>query len=182
MTDLAAAPSPDQPLPVPAAALLALFEERGITYRLYHHEPVFTVEESLEIERDMPGAHCRNLFVRDKKGTMFLVVARNETKVDMKKLADLLGCGRLSFGSPERLWSYLGVRPGSVCPFAIINDKEKAVQIVLDQSMMAYDIVNYHPMENHMTVGLSPDDLLAYIRYTDHEPRILDLSSAQPDA
>lgn len=169
------------PLPTPAPALLALLADLDISYRLYHHQPVFTVEESLEIEREMPGAHCRNLFVRDKKGTMFLVVARNETAIDLKKLMTLLDCGRLSFGSADRLWTYLGVRPGSVCPFAVINDRNQQVRIVLDHSMMGYEIVNYHPMENHMTIGLSPDDLLTYIRHTGHEPWILDLTPAAPD-
>lgn len=172
----------DQSLPTTATALLAQLTALGISYRLYHHQPVFTVEESLEIERDMPGAHCRNLFVRDKKDRMFLVVAQNETMVDLKKLSTLLDCGRLSFGSPDRLWTYLGVRPGSVCPFSITNDKGNDVTIVLDQSMMAHDIVNYHPMENHMTIGLSPADLVRFIEQTGHAPWILDLTPAAPDA
>lgn len=169
------------PLPVPATALLAILGGLEITYRLYHHQPVFTVAESLDIERGMPGAHCRNLFVRDKKENMFLVVAQNETMIDLKKLSGLLDCGRLSFGSAERLWDNLGVRPGSVCPFSIINDKESAVTIVLDKAMMQNDIVNYHPMENHMTIGLSPDDLVKFIKHTGHEPLILDLAPAAPD-
>ncbi len=169
------------PLPTPASALLRILGDLDIANRLYHHQPVFTVEESLEIERDMPGAHCRNLFVRDKKEIMFLVVAQNETMIDLKKLSGLLDCGRLSFGSAERLWTHLGVRPGSVCPFAIINDKDNAVTIVLDKSMMENNIVNYHPMENHMTVGLSPDDLVKFIKYTGHEPLILDLATVAPD-
>lgn len=169
------------PLPVPAQALLAALADIGVTYNLYHHQPVFTVAESLDIERGMPGAHCRNLFVRDKKETMFLVVAQNETMIDLKKLSGLLACGRLSFGSAERLWQNLGVRPGSVCPFAIMNDKDKIVTIVLDKAMMQNDIVNYHPMENHMTIGLSPADLVKFIKYTGHEPMILDLAPAAPD-
>lgn len=171
----------DEPLPTPPQALFRVLEGLGISYRLYHHQPVFTVAESLDIERDMPGAHCRNLFVRDKKETMFLVVARNETLIDLKKLSGLLDCGRLSFGSSDRLWRHLGVRPGSVCPFSIINDKDSAVTIVLDKTMLDYDIVNYHPMENHMTIGLSPDDLVKFIKNTGHEPLILDLSPAAPD-
>lgn len=168
-------------LPTSAQQLFTILEILGISYRLYHHQPVFTVAESLDIERDMAGAHCRNLFVRDKKETMFLVVAQNETLIDLKKLPDLLGCGRLSFGSAERLWQNLGVRPGSVCPFSIINDKDKAVTIVLDAAMMQNDIVNYHPMENHMTIGLAPADLVRFIKHTGHEPLILDLSPAAPD-
>ena len=168
-------------LPTPATSLFEILAGLSISYRLYQHKPVFTVGESLGIERDIPGAHCRNLFVRDKKETMFLVVAQNETLIDLKKLSGLLECGRLSFGSADRLWNYLGVRPGSVCPFAIINDKDNAVTIVLDQAMMQNDIVNYHPMENHMTIGLTPDELIKFIEHAGHKPMILDLSPAKPD-
>ena len=168
-------------LPTPATSLFEILGGLGISYRFYEHQPVFTVGESLGIERTMPGAHCRNLFVRDKKEAMFLVVAQNETLIDLKKLSGLLDCGRLSFGSADRLWNYLGVRPGSVCPFAIINDKDNAVTIVLDQAMMENDIVNYHPMENHMTIGLSPDDLIKFIKHAGHKPVILDLTTAKPD-
>src|SRR5690606_18792615 len=116
----------------------------------YEHRAVFTVAESTALERDMPGVHCRNLFLRDKKQKMFLVVAAHETAIDLKKLPALIGADRLSFGSADRLWAYLGVRPGSVCPYAIINDKDRAVTVILDAAMMAGAIVNYHPLVNTM--------------------------------
>lgn len=167
-------------LPTSPAQLLARLTALGIAYRFYEHEAVFTVAESLEIERTMPGVHCRNLFVRDKKENMFLVVAANETAIDLKKLAPLIGAGRLSFGSAERLWTYLGVRPGSVCPYALINDRDCRVNVVLDAAMMAGDIVNYHPLLNTMTIGVAPDDLLKFIRACGHEPQIVDLTAAAP--
>lgn len=149
-------------LPTTPAQLFSFLDAHGIGYERYEHARVFTVAESAHLKNHIPGAHCRNLFLRDKKKSMFLVVAENDTPVDLKKLQDLLGCGRLSFGSAERLWTYLGVRPGSVCPFAVINDKECAVKVVLDKSMMDAKLVNYHPLVNDMTIGLSPAALRGF--------------------
>ncbi|MDH5722481.1 MAG: prolyl-tRNA synthetase associated domain-containing protein [Alphaproteobacteria bacterium] len=167
-------------LPVTPEKLFFHLEKMGISYELHHHEPLFTVEDGLEVEKGISGTHCRNLFLRDKKKAMFLVVLANETKVDLKNLADLLGSGRLSFGSAERLWEHLGIRPGSVNPFCIMNDKAGAVRIILDRDMMASDRVNYHPMDNAMTMGLSPDDLIRFINETGHKPEVLDLKPAAP--
>lgn len=164
-----------QELPTRPQDLLKMLETARITYELHHHEPIFTMAEGEHLKKSIPGVHCRNLFVRDKKGTMFLIVVANETKVDLKKLEELLGCGRLSFGSPERLWQHLGIRPGSVCPFCIINDKDKQVSLILDAAMMKADIVNYHPLDNAMSIGLAPADLLAFFGSIGREYRILDL-------
>ena len=101
---------------------------------------------------------------------------------EVKKLQNLLDCGRLSFGSPDRLWKYLGIRPGSVCPFCIMNDKDKKVRIMLDKSMMEAPRVNYHPMDNAMTIGLTPVDLIRFIEWTGHTPEIMDLSPAAPES
>lgn len=167
----------NNPLPTAPEALLARLDALGIAYRLYHHQAVFTVAESLEIERDMPGRHCRNLFVRDKKESMFLISAAIETEIDLKAMEPALGCKRLSFGSAERLWTHLGVRPGSVCPYAIINDRNKVVQPVLDASFMQDDLVNFHPLVNTMTIGVAPLDLLRFIRSTGHEPIVIDFKT-----
>lgn len=99
----------------------------------------------------------------------------------MKKLPSIIGSDRLSFGSADRLWEYLGVRPGSVCPFAVVNDTDQQVKILLDKSMMETDLVNYHPLLNTMTVSLKPADLVKYIETTGHEAHIVDLSPAKPD-
>lgn len=163
------------PLPTSPEQLFKIFDELEISYRLHRHVPIFTVAEGEHLKKKIPGIHCRNLFLADKKKTMFLVVAANETTVDLKKLQEKLGCGRLSFGSPERLWTYLGIRPGSVCPFVLLNDPEHRVLPVLDSSMMEAEIVNYHPLNNAMTVGLRPEDLLKFIAHTGHKPTILDL-------
>ena len=168
-------------LPTSKARLTSILDELGITYELYEHEPIFTVEQGEHLKASIPGLHCRNLFLRDKKKKMFLVVAANETQVDLKKLPQVLDCGRISFGSADRLWENLGIRQGSVNPFCIINDTDKNVRIILDAHMMAQPLVNYHPMDNAWTIGLSPDDLIRFIEHTDHEAEIVDLSPAAPD-
>lgn len=167
-------------LPTSPDDLFTILQELGIQYQLHRHAPIFTVEEGLPLKKSIPGLHCRNLFLRDKKEAMFLVVAANETAVDLKKLPDLLGCGRLSFGSAERLWTHMGITPGSVCPFCAINDRDHKVQVVLDAFMMKADAVCYHPLDNAMTIALAPADLLKFFAHTGHHPKILDLSAAAP--
>jgi Ala-tRNA(Pro) deacylase len=171
----------DGPLPTEPEALYARLDALGIPYALHEHPPIFTVAEGAHLKASIPGVHCRNLFVRDKKERMFLIVVPNETRLDMKKLPALLGCDRLSFGSQERLWTHLGVRPGSVCPFAIVNDTENKVRIVLDAEMMKAARVNYHPLRNHLTIGLAPEGLVRFIEACGHEARIVDLAPAAPD-
>lgn len=168
-------------MPTSPESLLGQLDEMGITYTLHHHEAVYTVEESEAIDGNIEGTHCRNLFLRDKKKKNFLVVLQNATEVDVKKLPSVIGSDRLSFGSADRLWEYLGVRPGSVCPFSVVNDTGNQVKIILDKSMMETDIVNYHPLLNTMTVGLRPADLLKFIESTGHTPHIVDFSNAKPD-
>lgn len=181
MTQTAAAPDSLAPLPTSPEAVMDRLRDLGIAFTLYHHKAVFTVAESESVEIDIPGTHCRNLFLRDKKKNNFLVVLRHETMVDIKKLPDVIGSDRLSFGSADRLWEYLGVRPGSVCPYAIINDTGGNVKILLDKSMMETDLVNYHPLLNTMTVGTTPADLIRFIESCGHVPHIVDLSPAAPD-
>jgi Ala-tRNA(Pro) deacylase len=177
----AAEPLDLQELPTSPEAVMAHLRGLGVAFTLYHHRAVFTVAESQAVEADIPGAHCRNLFLRDKKKNNFLVVLRHETAVDLKKLAPLIGADKLSFGSAERLWEYLGVRPGSVCPYAVINDRAHDVKIVLEKGMMEEGIVNYHPLVNTMTIGTSPDGLLRFLDSTGHVPHIVDLTPAAPD-
>ena len=182
-------PSESSPLPVifstedfPASpdALLQCLKTLGIPHGIYTHKAVFSVAENKESDLGIPGTHTRNLFLKDQKGVMTLVTLRHDTQVDLKKLAVLLGTGRLSFGSPERLWNYLGVRPGSVTPFAIINDTGRAVTLVLEAGMMEQEIVNYHPLINTMTLSLSPQGLLNFLKGIGVMPRIMDLSAAKP--
>ncbi|MDD3020824.1 MAG: prolyl-tRNA synthetase associated domain-containing protein [Alphaproteobacteria bacterium] len=167
--------------PYSAEALLVMMKTRSHRFTLFHHVPVFTVAESDEVSAQIPGFHTRNLFLRDKKGRMFLVTLGHDTPVDLKKLSDFLGVGRFSFGSPTRLWTYLGVRPGSVTPLSILNDTVKQVQLILEKDMMEEQMVNFHPLDNSMTVGMTPQTLLDILEQHDVSPHILDLSQMAPD-
>jgi len=168
-------------LPTSPQQLLDQLKALNIQYKLHEHEAVFTVAESEHVDAQIPGTHCRNLFLRDKKKKNFLLSLQNATEVDIKKLPEVIGSSRLSFGSADRLWEYLGVRPGSVCPFSIMNDTENQVEIFLDKSMMEAEIFNFHPLLNTMTVSLKPDDLLKFIETTGHKAHIVDLSGAKPN-
>ena len=147
----------------------------GIDTVTHTHPPLFTVEQSKATRGDMPGGHCKNLFLRDRRKRMWLVVFRDDLRLDLGWLRRPLGADRLSFGSPDRLMRVLGVVPGAVSPFALINDADCRVQVVLDRPMLALSPLNYHPLSNDMTTAIEPDDLITYIRSCGHEPRILDL-------
>jgi Ala-tRNA(Pro) deacylase len=164
-------------LPTAPDQLFARLEALGIATKTVRHPPVFTVEEARALRGDLPGAHIKNLFLRNKKGEMWLVVAEENRVIDLKALGERLGAGRLSFGSPERLMTYLGVPPGAVTPFALINDREAQVRVVLDEAILAQDPVNCHPLSNEMTTAIAPAGLLAFLEWTGHRPLILDLGS-----
>ena len=157
--------------------LFARLEALGIRTRTVTHPPVFTVEEAKALRGDLPGAHIKNLFLRNKKGEMWLVVAEESRPVDLKALGERLGAGRLSFGSPERLMSYLGVVPGAVTPFAIINDAQGQVRVAIDKTVLDQDPVNCHPLSNDMTTAIASRDLLAFLEQSGHRPLILDLGN-----
>jgi Ala-tRNA(Pro) deacylase len=160
------------------AALIARLAELGIPNITVEHEPVFTVEQSSSLRATLPGAHTKSLFLTDKDGRMVLVVAKDDTKVDLKALARKLGTGRFSFGRAELLEAVLGVSPGSVTPLALINPSAAAVAVAIDQSLMDFAEVNCHPLENSATTRLARDDLIRFIEACGHEPMILPLGSA----
>jgi len=153
--------------------LLARLDALGIAHTTHRHPAVFTVEEARAHCGHLPGCHCKNLFLKDKKGALWLVVARDDAPIDMKALDRQIGAARLSFGRAELLMEVLGVIPGAVTPFALANDTEGRVNVVLDARMMEAEIVNYHPLTNEATTALRPADLVAFLRATGHEPRIL---------
>ena len=157
--------------------LIAHLEALGIRTRTVTHPPVFTVEEAKALRGDLPGAHIKNLFLRNKKGEMWLVVAEESRSIDLKALGERLGAGRLSFGSPERLMTYLGVLPGAVTPFALINDRNGQVKVALDKAILDRDPVNCHPLTNDMTTAITPRDLLAFIESSGHKAMIIDLGN-----
>src|SRR3954468_18984835 len=168
--------------PATPADLFALFEALGIEARTHEHAPVFTVAESRAIKEDLPGGHSKNLFLKDKRGRLFLVVAHAESRIDLKRLHEPLGAsGRLSFGSAELLREVLGVEPGSVTPFALLNDREQRVAVVLDENLMRHEPVNFHPLVNSATTGVSRADFLHSLSATGHEPRTLRLPEPVPE-
>lgn len=173
-----ASQDPGMPRPKSAPELLAKLEALEIAHKTYQHEPVFTVDESDKIKIDMPGAHSKNLFLRNKKGKMWLFSTLGDKKIDLKLLGDKLGAGRLSFGSADRLMQNLGVIPGAVTPFATINDSAGAVQMVLDEDFLGYDIVNFHPLDNAMTTALHPKELLRFLEAVDHPAQMLQIDGA----
>jgi Ala-tRNA(Pro) deacylase len=157
--------------------LFARLAELGIKTETVEHPAVFTVAESTGLERRLSGGHTKNLFLKDRKGRLFLIVALGHAKIDLKSLHKALGCERLSFGSPELLTEVLGVPPGSVTPFALINDAACRVTVILDADMMRYERLNYHPLANTATTNIARQDLLAFIRSCGREPRIVPVAS-----
>jgi Ala-tRNA(Pro) deacylase len=158
-------------------SLLARLEEWGISTSTVDHEPLFTVEQSTKVHRQVSGSHTKNLFLKDKKGALFLVTAEHATQVNLKNLHKKLGCGRLSFANADLMQNHLGVTPGSVTALAVINDTAGTVCFVLDQNLMQSDIINAHPLENTATTSIARDDLIAFVEKTGHDVTIVDLES-----
>ena len=156
------------------APLGPYFEKLGISVETYRHAPVFTVEEGHDIKEKLSGAHTKNLFLKCKKGELFLVTAKDDTKIDLKWLSKRLSSGRFSFGKPELMLDIIGVTPGSVTPFAIINDTDHRVNVIYDAAMMAHDLLNFHPLENTMTTAIKRDDLLKFANSLKFKPEIIE--------
>ena len=160
-------------MPATRDDLFARFKALGLETTTRDHAPVYTVEEAQALRGEIPGGHCKNLFLKDDKGNIWLIVCLEEAQIDLKAAPAKIGSRRLSFGKPELLKEVLGVEPGSVTPFGLINDTQKRVNVVLDASMMAHEYVNYHPLENTATTTIRSADLLTFIRSLGHEPQIV---------
>jgi Ala-tRNA(Pro) deacylase len=161
--------------PRPPASRKDLFERLqslGIVTTTLDHPAVFTVAESSEIEGQLAGGHTKNLFLKDAKNRLFFIMAWTATEVDLKGLPKVIGSARLSFGKPELLMEVLGVQPGSVTAFALLNDVEGRVSVIIDKNLTHFESVNCHPLENTATTNIALADLLRFIRDTGHEPRI----------
>lgn len=141
------------------------------------HEPVFTVAESEALHGSMPGAHTKNLFLKDAKGRLFLLVAEAHADINMKTLHKKIGCARLSFGKADVLQAKLGVTPGSVTAFAVMNDLDREVTVLIDKTLMESEVINCHPLQNTATTAIGRADLLTFLTDTGHEPRVVDLST-----
>jgi Ala-tRNA(Pro) deacylase len=176
----------EAPPPATPEELFARLDALGIRFESHHHRALFTVAESKELRGQLPGAHCKSLFLKDKKGVLWLVVALEDRRLDMKALGDIIGSARLSFASPARLMAHLGVAPGAVTPFALINQRdhrsgEPRVRVVLDAGMMEAALVNFHPLVNTATIAVTPADLLRFLSDCGSDTVTLDLTPATVD-
>ncbi|MCI1000610.1 MULTISPECIES: prolyl-tRNA synthetase associated domain-containing protein [Brucella] len=164
--------------------LLDYLQNLGIEVTTVEHPPLFTVADSQGLRGEIPGGHTKNLFLKDKKDNFFLVTVEEDAVVDLKSIHQVIGAAsRVSFGKPEKLLEYLGVIPGSVTVFGAINDRDHNVQVVIDADLMKYDVINGHPLTNEATTSIRREDLIAFLKSTGHEPRILAVSEgAKADA
>ncbi len=155
--------------------LIKQLEALGISTTTVEHPPVFTVEDAKSLRGNLSGGHSKNLFLKDKKGDLWLVVALEDRKINLKTLRKSIGSAPLSFAKPELLMEVLGLRPGSVTPFGVINDTSGRVSVVLDKELMSYDILNFHPMTNTATTQIKPEGLESFLHHTGHCPLVADL-------
>lgn len=159
------------------AELFAFLDGLGIAHRTVDHAAIFRVGEGDDIKADMPGGHTKNLFLKDGKDQLWLISALGETQIDLKTLPATIGSARLSFGKPELMQAVLGVTPGSVTAFALINDTAHQVRFVLDKALAEADPVNFHPMSNTATTAVTQADFRRFLAAIDVEPRIVDFSA-----
>ncbi len=171
-------PLQDMP-PATRTDLLARLESLGVGQETVDHPAFFTVEDGRAYKASMPGGHSKNLFLKDKKGELTLAVAHADTRVDLVGLGKAIGAkGRLSFGKPELMTQTLGVIPGAVTPFALINPTAKSLaRVVLDEALMAATPVWFHPLENTASTAVSPDGLVKFLQSCGFEPEIRDLAA-----
>lgn len=164
-------------MPATRQDLFDLFDRSGIDHTTHEHPPVFTVDEGHEIKARLPGGHTKNLFLKDDRGQIWLISALGETRIDLKALPRVIGSGRLSFGKPELMEEVLGVTPGSVTAFALINDTGHRVRFVLDQALLAHALVNFHPLSNDATTAVSREGFLRFLDTLGIEPLMVDFAA-----
>jgi len=158
-------------MPASPEELFQRLDDLAIAHETAHHRAVHTVAEAQDVRDQIAGAHNKNLFLRDKKKQIWLICTLEDKPIDLKQLPGMIGATRLSFGSSDRLAEYLGVLPGSVTPFALINDPEVRVKVVLDAEMLAHEQLNFHPLINTMTTTISSPDLLRFVQACGHTPQ-----------
>lgn len=167
-------------MPATPDDLFAFLDKLGIAVTTVEHPPLFTVEDSKALRGQIAGGHTKNLFLKDRKGRLFLVVLEEDASVDLKRIHEIIGAqGKVSFGSADLLTQVWGVQPGAVTPFGAINDTEGQVTVVLDAALLENDKLNHHPLVNTQTTTIAREDLVAFLRATGHEPRILAVSQPQ---
>ncbi len=161
------------------ADLFAFLDAEGIAHRTLDHRPVFTVGEGDDVKADLPGGHTKNLFLKDARGQLWLISALGETRIDLKRLHTVIGSARLSFGNPELMLETLGVTPGSVTAFGLINDVDRRVRFVLDAALAASDPVNFHPLINTATTAVSQEGFRRFLAALGVTPLIVDFTAME---
>jgi Ala-tRNA(Pro) deacylase len=157
--------------------LFALFERLGVAHRTVEHPAVFRVGEGEDIKAGLPGGHTKNLFLKDAKDRLWLISALQDTAIDLKALPAVIGSAKLSFGKPALMEAALGVTPGSVTAFGLINDADHRVRFVLDARLAAADPVNFHPLANTATTAISQAGFRAFLAALGVAPLIVDFAT-----
>jgi Ala-tRNA(Pro) deacylase len=165
-------------MPLSPDDLLARLAELGFETATVRHAPLFTVADSQKLRGEIAGGHTKNLFMKDKKDRLWLVVAEEDAEIDLKTLHRLIGSARLSFGRPELLVEALGVEPGSVTPFGAVNDIAGRVTVVLDKALLGHELLNFHPLTNEATTTIRRDDLIAFLKDCGHDPLVIAVSTS----
>jgi Ala-tRNA(Pro) deacylase len=169
---------------VPASPedLFAFLEKLGITVTSVDHPALFTVEDSKALRGKIAGGHTKNLFLKDRKGGLFLVVAEEDAVIDLKRIHERIGAsGKVSFGSAELLAEVWGVQPGAVTPFGAINDRDGRVTVVIDEALMRHQVLNHHPLVNTSTTSIAGPDLVRFLAATGHEPRVVAVAAVDAE-
>ena len=163
-------------MPATEDDLIQLLAALGIQTSTFRHPPLYTVEDSPALRGEIPGCHCKNLFLKDKKDNFILAVLAEERRLDMKALhkSEQLNVGRLSFASADWMSAILGITPGSVTPFSVINVTRPDLIVVLDKGMLEHETLNYHPLHNEATTNIHRDDLVKFIEHFGFKPIIID--------
>ncbi|MDC0032801.1 prolyl-tRNA synthetase associated domain-containing protein [Pelagibacteraceae bacterium] len=157
--------------------LIRILNDNGFEYFVEEHAPLFTVEDSKSLRGQIEGAHSKNLFLKDAKANFFLISIEESASIDLKKTMQQIQSKKLSFAKPEYLQDILGIEPGSVSPFALLNDIKKQVKFYLDRSFLDSETVNFHPLINTATVNISPQNLIELIEKYHNPVNYIDLEN-----
>ena len=168
-------------MPASPDDLFAYLDQLGLAHDTRWHEATFTVEEGRELKETMPGGHTKNLFMKDKDGVIVLISAHADSELKLNQLHKLIGTRRLSFASGELMEELLGVTPGSVTGFALVNDKDQKVRFIVDAALMAFETLNFHPLVNTGTTAISHDDFRRFVEATGHDLTVVDFAALLPD-
>ena len=160
--------------------LIKAIQESGYKYKIHNHAPLYTVQDSMKLRGEIEGSHSKNLFLKNKKNQFYLFSCLENTRVDLKKISKSLNAGNISFANEKYLFDYLGVSPGSVTPFGLLNDKKNCVFFYLDKDFLNEKIVNFHPLTNTSTLSLEINDFIEFLIKNNKKVNIFDFNKYSP--